>query len=315
MKIVIRALSALGLMLAAACAGITTTRPLGITEAGHPIGIEARQVPLGIAGADLAPGVHYAGGLSLHGANLHGLSDLKLDGDQAWTVSDFGTLVRFRIRLDSNGRLTGAGDARVRRLVGQDGAVLQPKARADAEGLALLPGGVAVSFERDHRIWSYGPRGLDLPMPLRHPDADFGDNEGMEGLSLAPDGNWLVLGESGGAWRCGSAVCEDLPHAPTDVTDGYRFTAADQDPAGGWFVLQRRYEPPLDMRARVRRMSADGRLGPVLIALRAPASVDNFEGIAVQATATGARLYILSDDNDNPLEKTLLLAFDIRGAT
>ena len=311
MRIVFRTLAAVGLIALAACAGVATTVPLQIGEAGYPIEIETRRVPLGVAGADLAPGVSYAGGLSLHGANLHGLSDLKLDGDQAWSVSDFGVVVRFTLVRDAQGRLVGAENAAMRRLIGPDGAPLQPKAHADAEGLALLDGGVAVSFERDDRIWSYGPLGLDRPTPLRHPDIAFPTNEGMEGLSAAPDGGWLVLGEGGGAWVCRPAACRAPPGAPTVLTDGFSFTSADRDPAGGWFVLERSYTPPIDMRARVRRMAPDGALGPVLISLRTPASVDNFEGIAVQATPTGARLYILSDDNANPLEKTLLLAFDV----
>jgi hypothetical protein len=310
-KIVLKTLAGIGLIALAACAGVATTVPLAVTEAGYPVHIETRRVPLGVAGADLAAGVTYAGGLSLHGANLHGLSDLKLDGDQAWTVSDFGALVRFTIRLDAEGRLVGADTAGMRRLIGLDGNVLQPKTAADAEGLALLEQGVAVSFERDDRIWTYGPRGLDLPRPLRRPDVAFGDNEGMEGLASAPDGGWLVLGEAGGAWVCHPSACRPLPNAPTTVEDGYMFTSADVDPAGGWFILQRSYRPPLDIRARVRRMAPDGTLGPPLITLKTPASVDNFEGIAVQATPAGARLYILSDDNDNPLEKTLLMAFDV----
>ncbi|CAN5170049.1 esterase-like activity of phytase family protein [soil metagenome] len=314
MRIVLKSLAALGLIALAACAGAVTTVPLEMGERGYPIRIETRRVPLGVAGADLAAGVSYAGGLSLHGANLHGLSDLKLDGDQAWSVSDFGVLVRFRIQLDGAGRLIGADEAGMRRLIDTDGSILQPKTAADAEGLALLNGAVAISFERNDRIWSYGPDALGLPTPLRRPDAVFPDNEGMEGLSAAPGGGWLALGEGGGAWVCQPDACRALPNAPTTVTDGFKFTSADVDPESGWFVLQRSYSPPLDMRARVRRMAPDGTLGPVLIALRTPASVDNFEGIAVQRTAEGARLYILSDDNANPLEKTLLLAFDVRPA-
>ncbi|WGM46496.1 hypothetical protein KOAAANKH_01365 [Brevundimonas sp. NIBR10] len=305
-----RSLAAAGLITLAACAGVATTVPRDPGEHGHPIRMEARRVPLGIGGADLAPGVTWAGGLSLHGVNLHGLSDLKLDGDQAWSVSDFGSLVRFTIRLDRAGRLVGAGGATTRRLTGPDGTPLQPKAAADAEGIVLLPSGVAISFERDHRIWSYGPRGTSLPVPLRRPDAAFGDNEGMEGLAAAP-GGWLAMGEGGGAWTCEPTACTALPHAPTAFIDGYKVTGADVDPNGGWFVIERLYTPPLDMRARVRRMAPDGTLGPVLIALRPPASVDNMEGIAAVRTARGTRLYLLSDDNANPLEKTLLLAFDI----
>jgi hypothetical protein len=310
-KIVLRTLAALGLIAVAACAGAATTVPYEIGEAGYPIRIEARQIPLGVGGAELAPGVRYAGGLSLHGANLHGLSDLKLDGDQAWSVSDFGNLVRFTIRLDPRGRLVGADTASLRRLVGPDGAVLQPKRAADAEGLALLDGAVAISFEWDDRIWSYGPQGREALTPLRHPHVRFEENEGMEGLAAAPHGGWLVLGEAGGAWVCRPAGCDTLPNAPTTVTDGFKFTSADVDPAGGWFILQRSYSPPFDIRAQVRRMAPDGTLGPVLISLRTPASVDNFEGIAVQPTPEGARLYILSDDNANMFEKTLLLAFDV----
>lgn len=306
-------LIALGLIAIAACAGVATTQAPEMGEAGYPIQMEARRVPLGFGGARLAQGVTYAGGLSLHGAHVRGLSDLKVDGDEAWSVSDFGTLVRFRLRLDAGGRLIGAGQASLRYLVGPDGAALAPKAAADAEGLALLADGVAVSFERQDRIWTYGPLGAGLPRPLRHPDAAFGSNEGMEALAAASDGGWLVLGEAGGAWVCRPEACRALPGAPTQVADGFKFTSADVDPSGGWFVLQRRYVPPFGLRVQVRRMARDGRLGPVLIALRPPASIDNFEGLAVQASPSGSglRLYLLSDDNDVPLETTLLLAFDL----
>lgn len=314
MSLLPRSLAAAGLIALAACAGVVTTQPQFDEDGFYPVQIQAQRVPLGVGGADLARGVTYAGGLSLHGANLHGLSDLKLDGDQAWSVSDCGVLVRFTLRLDGRGRLIGAENATSRRLIGPDGAVLPSKRAADAEGLALLDTGVAVSFERDDRIWNYGPRGRSLPTPMRHPDVAFAANEGMEGLAAAPNGGWLVLGEAAGAWVCDPNACRALPKAPPTVEDGFKFTSADVDPAGGWFILQRRYRAPFDLQARVRRMAPDGSLGPVLIGLRAPASVDNFEGIAVQATAAGTRLYILSDDNANPLEKTLLMAFDVESA-
>lgn len=314
----LRAFAVAGLLLAAACAGAGTTRPNPasgpVTGPDHPVRIEARRVPLGVGGATLAPGVRYAGGLALYGAKLHGLSDLKLDGDRAWAVSDFGDLVRFTIRLDTSGRLVGATNAVSRALLDADGLPLTPKRRADAEGLARLDDGrLLVSFEGDDRIWAYGPDGDGPPTPLRRPDVPFPENAGMEGLSVAP-GGWLVLGESGGAWVCDAAACRVLPAAPAPPDDGFRFTSADRDSAGGWFVVERFYAPPLDLRVRVRRMAGDGALGPVLIALRPPASVDNFEGLAVQATPHGARLYLLSDDNAFPLEKTLLLAFDVPNA-
>ncbi len=301
MRLAVRALGAAALMGAAACAAVATSTPGPVAGPDYAIRIEARHVPLGIGGARLAPGVRYAGGLILRGPGLHGLSDLKIEGDRVWAVSDFGDLIRFTLRLDRNGRLTGADNAISRPLIGPDGAVLTPKPNADAEGLALLPDGrVLISFERDNRIWSYGLGGNDRPERVSTPDAAFPDNEGIEGLSAGPDGRWLALGEGGGAWLCDKAACASVGEGVAPADD-FRFTGADRDPAGGWFVVERYYSPPLNMAVRVRR----------LIELRPPASTDNFEGVAAVATATGTRLYLLSDDNANPLQKTLMLAFDV----
>jgi hypothetical protein len=300
------------LLLAAACAGVSTSRPLYDALGDRSVRIEARTTPLGPVGASLAEGVTYAGGLTLRGSALHGLSDLKMEGDTAWIVSDFGTLIRMRLTTSRSGRLTGAVAATARPLVDPDGAVLTPKPRADAEGIALLEdGSVLVSFERDHRIWNYGPAGTGRPIPVPHPAVAFADNGGMEGLAAARSGGWLVLGEEGGGWVCRPGGCVALPAYPATGDDGFRVTGADRDPSGGWFIVERSFSPPVDMRARVRRLSGDGTPGPVLIALRPPAAVDNMEGIAAVSTPQGTRLYLLSDDNDNPLQRTLLLAFDL----
>ena len=313
MRLAFRAVGALALMSAAACVAVATSTPGPVAGPDHAIRMEARHVPLGLGGATLAPGVSYAGGLILRGPGLHGLSDLKIDGDRAWAVSDFGALIRFTIRLDAQGRLTSADNAVSRPLTGPDGAILAPKENADAEGLALLPDGrVLVSFERDDRIWSYGVGAKDRPSLASTPDRDFPDNQGIEGLAAGPDGRWLALGETGGAWLCDIAACEALPNAPTTYDDGFLTTGADIDPEGGWFIVQRLFVPPLNMQARIRRMAPDGTLSEPLIHLRPPASTDNFEGIAAVRTATGTRLYLLSDDNNNFVQKTLLLAFDVR---
>ena len=318
MRLAFRAATSMALIALAACAAVATATPGPATGPDYAIRLEARHVPLGIGGATLAPGVSYGGGLVLRGPELHGLSDLKVTGAdpselRAWAVSDFGHLVRFSIRLDRNGRLTSADDATNRPLIGPDGAVLAPKENADAEGLAVLPdGNVLVSFERDHRIWSYGSGASERPRLVSTPRQPFGDNQGIEGLAPAPDGRWLALGEAGGAWLCDAEACDPLPNAPTAYTDGFLTTGADADPAGGWFIVQRLFTPPLNMQARVRHMAPDGTLSEPLIHLRPPASTDNFEGVAAVATSTGTRLYLLSDDNDNFIQKTLLLAFDVR---
>ncbi|PZU72727.1 esterase-like activity of phytase family protein [Brevundimonas sp.] len=288
-----------------------------------PVEAQLKAVGLGLpGGAVLAPGLIFAGGVEIVAAPtspLHSLSDLKLTrGDGLVAVSDVGDLVQADLRLDRRGRLVGLDHIRARCLTLPDGAPIVDKADGDAEGLILTPqGDLLISFERRHRLWNYGPlSALTAPRPLRIPDFPFAENDGMEGIAVAPDG-WRVAGEAGGVWDCSPARCVVVTAPPsTPVPDSeYRITGMDRDPSGdGWFVVERRFRLPFDARGRIRRMAPDGTLGPVLIELKLPGTTDNFEGIAAQARAGGVRLYILSDDNFNPVQRTLLLAFDVSQA-
>jgi hypothetical protein len=286
---------------------------------------ELKAVGLGLPGAVLAPGVHFAGGVEIVaglGSPLHGLSDLKLTGDGGFVaVSDAGDLVRGELRLDARGRLIGVDRLATRRLTLEDGGPIIDKVDGDAEGLALTRSGdLLISFERRHRIWNYGPlSALKTPTPAASPDAVFPDNEGLEGLAAALPGarqdGWRAAGETGGVWDCTSAGCRLVASQPTEAPQGadYRNTGLDRDPSGdGWFMVQRRYSPPFDMRGRLRRLSSDGTPGPVLIELKLPGTTDNFEGVAAERRGRATRLYLLSDDNANPAQRTLLLAFDLR---
>ena len=65
-----------------------------------------------------------------------------------------------------------------------------------------------------------------------------------------------------------------------------------------------------------RRQIAPGRVvaGREIARLRAPMTVDNFEGIAARPASAGETLvYLLSDNNFNPLQRTLLLMFSLKG--
>lgn len=315
----------LSVLVASACASSPTPAPV-VLDGWTTAAASSRSIGLGLpGGAVLAPEVRFAGGVHIStpaGSPLASLSDLKLTGDGGFvTVSDVGDLVRGRIVLDRRGRLTGLRDWSFRRLTLTDGRPITEKADGDAEGLAFAPdGGLLVSFERDHRIWNYGPLSAlrARPVPARMPDVVFAENDGMEGLAAAPrfdGGGWRVTGESGGVWDCSPRRCEQVQPLPEPqlADSDYRITGMDLDPAGdGWFVVQRSYAPPIDARARIRRMAADGTLGPVLVELKLPGTTDNFEGIAAETRDGATRLYILSDDNFNPLQRTLMLAFDVR---
>lgn len=326
-KVMSRLASLAAVIALAACAG-GPTAPVptwrGVEPGWTAAMAESRAVGLGLSGgAVLAQGVSFAGGLEVIAAPnspLHGLSDLKLTGENGFiAVSDSGELAHGELRLDQSGRLVGVERLRTRRLTDLAGTPIAAKEDGDAEGLAITDAGdLLISFERDHRIWNYGGLSHPLrPFAVPSPVIAAAPNDGMEALAASGAG-WRVAGESGGVWDCNGLSCSVVQPPPArPLTDrDYRTTGMDRDPSranggDGWFVVQRRFTPPFDARAQVRRMAPDGRLAPVLVELKLPGTTDNFEGIAAERRGDQTRLYILSDDNGNPLQRTLLLAFDV----
>jgi hypothetical protein len=89
-------------------------------------------------------------------------------------------------------------------------------------------------------------------------------------------------------------------------------------PNGDVMVLERRPSISLSFSARLKRIRA-ARLRPSaalngeeLLRLDPPLRVDNFEGIAVREDQIGTLIYLISDDNFHPLQRTLLLQFRLR---
>ncbi|HYC68600.1 esterase-like activity of phytase family protein [Brevundimonas sp.] len=314
----------LGALVLAACA--TAPAPTAVAPpppgAWSPVEVEVRPIGLGIpGGVRLAPGVQFAGGFEFvadRDSPFHSLSDLKAHRGWVYAVSDAGALFRFVVWQDgATDEPVGAGRFEGRALTLRDGGPIVEKADGDAEGLAATAAGdLLVSFERDHRIWNYGPPAAPRaePVAVAAPDVAFPRNDGMEAISIAP-GGWRVAGESGGLWDCAGQGCRVVVAPPAQpIPDSeYRITGMDRDPGReGFWVVERRFRPPVDVRGRVRRMAPDGTLGPVLIELSLPSTVDNFEGIATVEHQGGVRLYILSDDNSSARQRTLLLVFDVR---
>lgn len=306
-----------------------TVLPIAPVKVGPEIGLVTTPVPLSAANP---PPVSigrfvYAGGIALSSPDttrLHGLSDLKFGPDGGIvSVSDEGDLFEARLQLDETGRLVGLTDGKLSPLKGLDGQPLQGKDQSDAEGLAILPNGDRlVSFERNHRIWLY-PRQPDgtygTPRAVNKPATTFPDNEGMEALTAYPIAGpdaYLVGGEEGEVWLCKvSAPCVGLtPQSPPDFTWGLTSFAAFEGQAVA--ALYRAYDPIRGWRGQVRfildpRAPAAKQALAATLTLDGAFTRDNFEGIALSRSPTGAtRIYILSDDNDASNERTLLMAFD-----
>lgn len=301
-----------------ACAPAKAPLPRAPVGAGAGVAVQAAPVPLNPADpAQAAIGAfRYAGGVALTSeetARLHGLSDLRIDdGGRLTAISDEGDLLRARIVLDAAGRLTGLADARISALPGLDGQPLPGKLAADAEGLAVLPNGdLLVSFEQQHRIWLY-PAGGGAPRAVPAPATGFPPNGGMEALTLDPaaGADAYVAGgeESGQTFACrlgGSCV----PAPPVEKPPEFGLVAMTGLPQGRTAYLLRAFDPLRGARVVLKIMGPAGEIDR--LELGRPYTVDNFEGVtAVPGRGGAIRFYLLSDDNFQSIQRTLLLAFD-----
>lgn len=271
----------------------------------------------------------YAGGLVLTApklAEFGGLSGIDVQPDGRFvSQTDFGDLLSGRIVLDARGRLAGLADTAWSRLTDEEGEPYRgAKSQADAEDITFLPGGgFAVSFEQTHRVEAYAAQGgparrLSIPPEA----AALPRNGGLEALTAWTDGQGrerLVEGaEDGRAWSCdpeGRDCAQILDPARDGPGEPFKLTGLDALPDGrGMVAVYRAFDILRGMRAVVAWVRPDEpQKITVLARIVPPYTVDNMEGIAAVKNPDGSiRLYLISDDNQNPLQRTILLAFDWR---
>jgi hypothetical protein len=313
---------AAGLLALAACAPIHASPPTTPVAAGARITVSATPVPLNAQdlGQNQLGDFHYVGGLVLTSpdtARLHGLSDMEMSADgKLIAISDEGDLLSARLISDANGRPTGLADATLTVLTGPDGKPLQGKLEADAEGMALLPNGdLLVSFERNNRILLYPAKG-GAPRIVPSPGANFPENGGMEALTATPaagPGVYVTAGEdSGETWTC--KLSGDCVQGPTIAKPAeFGVVAARPLPGGRMAWLLRAWDPVRGSRNTLVIHDAGGEIARMEMAR--PLTVDNYEGLAAIPAKDGSvRFYLLSDDNFQSSQRTLLLAFDWKPA-
>jgi len=279
-------------------------------------------------------GLIWRGGFELRASDPHfgGLSGLMAspDGSRLTAVSDKGSWVEFAPQLDAGGDLVGLefGDG-VWALCGTDGKVLHETWDLDAESLARLPdGSLVVAFEHNHRLWRYPAgaaplAGIPAPLPLPQQTAALRRNSGFEALSELPDGDLLAIAEGSEEasespaflWRDG--VWSALVYRRDG---GFRPTGATLLPDGDLLVLERSFSILAGVRIRLVRVPGAAIVagasleGTIVAELAPPVTLDNMEGIAATRGPAGETLvYLISDDNFNALQRTLLLLFALRG--
>ena len=276
--------------------------------------------------------LNFQGGLNLTSSDprFGGLSGLVVsaDGRRLGAITDKGHWIRFAPTMSPTGWLNGIAGAQIGDLLNLDGKPLRHKRQSDAESLVPVDNGIAVSFERRHRLWVY--RGA--PNPFQARPTEFAlpasarampPNKGLEALARLRDGRLIAIAEN---------FPKDAPFAQGWIFEnnrwhGFRYlrhalflpTGAVTLPDGDLVVLERRFSYIGGMGTRLVAISpasirpGTAIKGQELARLDHPLITENFEGIAAYRNAAGDTvLYLISDDNFSALQKTLLLKFILK---
>ena len=266
-------------------------------------------------------------GFELRSRHPHfgGISGLSIGADGGlYAVSDRGYWLSARMRRDSDGALIDLLDWQIKPILTPertptDGVL------TDAEALASAPdGSFIIGFEQKHRLWRYPPPPLTFdsppqPIPIPHKLAKAPRNGGLECVAVLPSGAIFTVTEelqnqdgSFKGWLIGNKQAVELSYLPSD---GFRASDCAALSNGDVIVLERRLSIFLSFSARLKLIRASTIRphamlnGEDLLRLDPPLRLDNFEGVAVQEDTAGTLIYLISDDNFQPFQRTVLLQF------
>ena len=281
--------------------------------------IEIRSTPVEITGGVLD-------GLALHGTTeldsdhpeFGGFSGLNMQDGHLIAVSDAGWWLLADVEDTATGlKPTNSGFAPMR---DSEGARFE-KAGGDAEGLTVRDGNLVVSFVRDHRIAFHIETG-QVGDDVRHNSFEaMSSNKGLEALATTPDGWIIAIGEKPAAKGFPVFLLRysgDIDRAFLSKTSRHFVTGADVGPDGRLYLLKRDFSILLGVSILIERYDLDEEGYPLaetrkqLARFDGDSGIDNMEGISLWMDGQGAtRLTLISDDNFNSFQRTLLMDFTV----
>ena len=287
------------------------------------------------AGRTHVSSMKYMGGLILTAddARFGGWFGIEVaaDGTHCWAVSDQGSWMKAELKYDDAGRLSGTGAAEIARLNDVLGAKLYAKWYSDAEDLIRVSEDrVLVSFEHAHRVWSYKMKkgqlvGAAKPLAIPNWVQRAPQNGGIEAMTLLSDGRVLMIAER--LRNENNDFAGFIVNLKTNKSKAlfmvhhteFEPTAMTTLAHGDLLVLERRYVPEGDqLFGRIRLVSKDSiranslLVGKEMALFALPMTVDNFEGMTSRSTKSGkSRVYLMSDNNFKPSQRTLLLQMEM----
>jgi hypothetical protein len=261
--------------------------------------------------------------LSSRRPDFGGISALHAQNGRLLALSDAGTLIRFSMQDGT------VGDVRFQALPSGPGTGAE-KADRDTEALAIDPvtGHAWVGFERHNAIWRYG---ADFARASGHAEPpamrNWPSNNGPEALVRLGDGRFIVLAEArkypDGTSEGRLFASDPTVPGPPPVTFSYRgpagflVTDAAQLPDGRLIVLHRDFSISKGVAAVLSLVDPHiikpGAVveGLPIARFASPLTVDNMEALAVDQAGARTILWLASDNNFSPLQRTLLMKFEL----
>ena len=284
--------------------------------------------------------IQVLGSIALRPTEVDSLPVSELSG-QAWdedekilyAISDEGLLYHLKVTLTDN-ILTNAKIISAFQLKDINGLPLHGK-YSDSEGLSILKGNngikgdaeLVISFENKPRITRYSTKGeilgkVKIPRKISKRKYFRHKNKALEGVTVHPKYGILTAAEyplkshklteqtiyssAGKEW-----------HFPTAKARNSSITSLEVLPNGDVLVLERAYVNPLIpivinlSRVSLEECDATHRCKKETIAHFNGADgwlLDNFEGLAHYRDN---QYFLVSDNNRNPLQKTLVILFEV----
>ncbi len=273
--------------------------------------------------------------VDLDGVGVAGLSALAWDPDEGllYALSDRGRIFHLRPHIE-DGMLKAVDGLRGFHLRNANGRYI-PRYLADAEGMVALQADngvrgdtrLIISFEQTPRLMVFKPdghwaAGYALPTALKLVDNYSHPNRALEAVTVGPGGG-PVTGPERPFWNeAGEGVrLYDLKghywRYPLSSDTDASLVAMEYRPGQGLLTLERSFVSPFHpLRIRLRRAGFPGPADGTTLAVEEVAlldshrgwNIDNFEGLTHHRDG---RWFMVSDDNERGLQKTLLVYFEL----
>jgi hypothetical protein len=303
-----------------------------------PAAIEVRARPIASLSAEDRErrrfgGLTFRSGLDLSSPNpvFGGFSGLSrsADGRSLVAVSDASHWLTARVESAAR-HLFGLSGVVMAPVLGRSGRPLRGSRSYDTEGLSIVGGTAYVSIERTHEVvrFDWGKDGFlarAQPLPVPAAAKDLPSNRSFEAIALAPPGSpiagsLIVIAERSGIGESAPTlgfILSGSRRGAFEVARSDDFDVTDLAflPNGEALLLERYFSLFRGPGARIRRIAAEafrpGALvdGDVIYRSDPSHEIDNMEGLAIHESGGDTILTLISDNNFNSFQRTVLLEF------